>query len=402
MNETQTISVATSKDAVENGFDFLECLVIFAKHKKLILGLPLVAAIVSGAVGMALPEVYKASAKLLPPQQAQSGTAALLAQLGGAGGAAALGASGVKNPNDLYIGMLKSRTIADNVIERFKLKTVYDTVSQEEARTKLADRTTFTSGKDGLILLDVEDSDKKRVAQIANAYISELLNLTKVLAVTEASQRRLFFERQLEISKNNLATAEMQLKGAMDKHGIISVDSDSRAIVETVSRLRAQIAAKEIQFGAMQAFVTSNNQDFKRTQEELNSLRTELFKLQNGRPNVDVDASAGVKNQAGLENIKIVREVKYHQMLYELLSKQYEMSRLDEAKDSSVIQILDPAVEPERKYKPRISIIVVLTGLLTLLASIAWVFIVEVKAKVLQDPEHADKWRQFLSYVGRK
>jgi tyrosine-protein kinase Etk/Wzc len=398
MNEKQVIATAPEQSAVENAVNFIDILIVFAKHKRIILGVPLLAAVAALAVSFALPNSYQASTKLLPPQQAQSGAAALLAQLGGPAGAVA-GVTGLKGPNDLYLGMLKSRTIADKLIKKFELNKVYNTNSPEEARKSLAENTVITSGKDGLITIDVEDRDKKLVAPLANAYVDELLKLTKVFALTEASQRRMFFERQLELSKNNLATAEMTLKGALDTHGVISVDSDSRAIVETVGRLRAQISAKEIQLSSMQAFVTTSNPDYKRAQEELISLRTELSKLENGRPAVEGQGKPAGDKQIGLENIKILRDVKYHQMLYELLSKQYELARLDEAKDTSVIQVLDSAIEPERKFKPRRAIIILLSAALAFCAAVAWAFISEIKQKVVQLPMGAVQWATLKSHL---
>jgi len=294
------------------------------------------------AVSLAMPNVYKATVKLMPPQQSQSGAAALLSQLGGVANMAA-GVAGLKNPNDLYVGMLQSRTVADNLIARFKLKDVYDTDSLEKARMQLDDYTNVRAGKDGLITIEVEDKNQKLVANLANGYSEELLKLTNVLAVTEASQRRLFYEQQLKQAKDNLANAEVKLKSSLDTHGVISVDAESRAVLATAARLRAEVSAKEIELNSMRPFVTTENPDFKRTEEELKSLRAELTKLENGRKGAAND-QASENGSAGFENIKVLRDVKYYQMLYELLAKQYELARLDEAKDAATVQVLDKAV----------------------------------------------------------
>lgn len=397
----ESTALPPSPDASEREFNVLDMLIVLAKHKKLIISLPIIAAICAAAISFVLPDVYKASAKLLPPQQAQSSASALLSQLGGAAGAMA-GAAGLKNPSDLYIGMLKSRTVADKLIAKFNLQKVYDVETMEKARLTLDGNTTVAAGKDGLISIDVEGEDKKLVPQLVNAYVSELITLTKVLAVTEASQRRVFFERQLEQAKDNLAKAEMALKSALDTRGVISVDADSRAIVETVGRLRAQISAKQIQLSAMEAFVTTSNPEYKRAQEELSSLREELSKLENGRPALGNEMSAGPDKQVGLENIKILRDVKYYQMLYELLAKQYEGARLDEAKDSAMIQVLDPAIEPERRFKPRRSILILLSTVMGFIAAVAWAFMAEARAKILGSPDGRAQWAQVKSLVRSK
>lgn len=401
INQIQPPSLPATEDIGDRDFSLLYILVVLAKHKKLILGLSVTSAILGAAISFALPNVYKANAKLLPPQQAQSGASALLSQLGGAAGALA-GATGLKNPNDLYVGMLKSRSVSDKLVEKFDLKKVYDVESREKARTILEANSNIVAGKDGLITIDVEDESKQLVAKLANGYVSELMNLTKVLAVTEASQRRVFFERQLEQAKDNLAKAEMALKGALDTHGVISVDADSRAIVETVGRLRAQISAKEIQLSSMRAFVTVQNPEFKRAQEELISLRAELSRLENGRPAIDSLTTDGSTKQVGLENIKILRDVKYYQMLYELLAKQYEMARLEEAKDTALVQVLDPAMEPERKFKPKRMMLILLSTVLGFLAAVGLSFMLEKRKKLLADPQGNAQWNELKALIRSK
>ena len=396
MNESKNTIPDSQTIINANEVSLLELVIIVAKRKKLISIVTLAAAIVSAAISLSMPNIYKSNVKLLPPQQAQSGAAALLSQLGGVAGMAA-GAAGLKNPNDLYVAMLKSRTIADQLIAQFDLKRVYDLEEQEKVRKKLENNTVITSGKDGLITIEVEDKNQLLVARLANAYVTELLRLTKVLAVTEASQRRMFFERQLELSKDKLAAAEVTLKGGLDSHGVISVDSESRAIVETVARLRAQASAKEIELNSMRAFVTTNNPRFKLVEEELASLRLELSKLENGRSDDAEGLAKSGEKQNGFANIKLLRDLKYHQMLYELLAKQFEAARLDEAKDSSVIQVLDPAIDPEKKFKPLRALIVVISSVFAFLAAIVYVLIAEFRRRVLLSSKGAEQWCELMA-----
>jgi tyrosine-protein kinase Etk/Wzc len=392
----QQVSAEFSGDAEEPGFSFVALLTVLAKYKKSIVRFPLIVGVLTAAISFALPDVYKSSTKLLPPQQSQGGAAALLSQLGGVAGAAA-GIAGIKNPNDMYVGMLKSRTVADRLIARFGLMEAYDVKLMEKARKELESNTLITSGKDGLITIEVEDEDRKKVANIANGYVQELYGLSKVLAITEASQRRMFFERQLEMAKDNLANAEVKLKGALDTHGVISVDGQSRALIETVGRVRAQISAKEIQMRSMQAFVTASNPAYQRVQEELNSLRNELDKLENGRQAPAIGTSKDGKD--GLENIKVLRDVKYYQMLYELLAKQYELARLDEAKDPSIVQVLDRAVEPERKFKPKRALMVLVSIFLAFFAAVAWAYIREANRRARLIPAEAARWDEMMSHL---
>jgi uncharacterized protein involved in exopolysaccharide biosynthesis len=383
---------STTTTLPDDELSLLDLLITLLKRKKAILLTTVAGAALSVGISLVLPNVYQATATLLPPQQQQSGAAAMLSQLSGLAGAAG-GVAGIKNPSDLYIGMLKSRTVADHIVKRFDLKKVYDVDSQELARQQLAANTDFTSGKDGLIVIQVEDRSQKLVADLANAYTAELLDLTKVLAVTEAGQRRLFYERQLNSTKDSLAKAEAALKGNLDAQGMMSVETEGKAVLETVGRLRAQISAKEIELNAMRPFVTPTHPDFRRVEEELVSLRQELANLQNGRRDSQPAGGAAAGAQ-GLENFQRLRDLKYYQTLYELLAKQYEIARLDEAKNPGVVQVLDPAVQPERKFKPKRSLIVLGSTLGAFVLACIWALMSEVSQRAARSPATGAQYEQ--------
>lgn len=393
MNDKQ--SNASTHPDDHDGTSFVDLLMVAARSKRLIIGLPFIAALITFVIAFLIPPTYRASVTLLPPQQAQTGAAALLSQLGGAAGIVA-GAAGLKNPGDVYIAMLKSRTVADSLIKQFDLQKAYEVDSVEQVRKELERNTSVNASKEGLITITVDDGDKARVAKLANAYVDELVKLTRVLAVTEAAQRRLFFEQQLEQAKNKLTAAEVKLKSGLEKNGIISVDADSRASVEMVARMRAQATAKEIQLNAMRSFVTSNNQHYKVVQQELSSLQAELSRLENGRGTGTPSAD---KTFAGLDNIKTLREVKYQQMLYELLAKQYEAARLDEARDSSVIQTLDPAIVPEKQFAPKPLRLAVISALLAFFGALTLVYARDAFVRSTRTSAAAGKWSEFRSQL---
>jgi uncharacterized protein involved in exopolysaccharide biosynthesis len=392
MDEKQYQGGAPRASGTQDEVKIVDLLIVLAKHKRLVFGLPLVAALSAAAISLTLPAVYSASTTLLPPQ-GQSSANALLSQLGGAASLIG-GAAGIKGPNDVYLGMLKSRTISDKLIKRFSLLKVYEQTSLEKARKRLMDSTIVTAAKSGLITVEVEDRDRERSAQLANAYVEELVNLTKVMAVTEASRRRLFFERQLEQAKDQLATAEQDLKRALDTHGVVSVDSETQAMVATLAQVRARISAKEIQLNSMKAFMTPNNIEYRRGEEELRSLQAQSSQLENGR----LGAERG-GNPQGLENIKVLRNVKYNQMLYELLAKQYEMARLDEASDSSAVQVLDPAVVPEQRARPKRAMIVLLTGAVSFFAALVLAFVREGWARLRRREDFSEGWGKLAAHL---
>jgi tyrosine-protein kinase Etk/Wzc len=402
MKEAHISALETSPKTEDREFGILDLAIAIAKHKKLVAGSTLAGAFISALISFSLSDVYETSTKILPPQQSQSSAAALLSQLGGAAGSLAAGVAGLKNPSDLYIGMLRSRTIADNLIATYDLKKVYEQEYLEKTRKKLAEHTSISGGKDGLITIGVEDHDKDRAAKLANSYVEELVKLTRTLAITEASQRRLFYERQLEMAKNNLANAEIALKSGLDARGVTNVDVESRAIAETIGRLRAQISAKEIQLNSMRPFMTENNPSLQRVAEELNSLRRELSRLENGQGEKSPVNENGTNNKVGLENIKLLRDVKYYQMLYELLAKQYEVARLDEAKDPAIIQVLDLAVAPERRSGPKRIFIIVLSTIFAFFGSVAWALLREAKQKMMRSAANAARWAELKSYLRSK
>ena len=370
-----------NKAPIENLDDeisLLDLAITLAKHKKLILGVPMIAAIVVAIYSFIIPPTYTADTQMLPPQQ-QSSASAMLSQLGALGGMA--GVAGIKNPNDTYVAMLKSRTIQDHMIKRFKLQAVYKTKSPETTRKALNGATTVKVGKDGIIGISVDDKSPHRAAMLANGYVDELQQLTQVFAVTEASHRRLFYEKQLLQAKQNLGDAEIALKQLQEKTGIIHLDAQAQLGIGTAAGLKGQIAMREVELGAMRTFATGNNPDYIRIQQTLSGLKAQLNKVETGT------VVPSKVPEAGLEYIRKVRDLKYAETIYEMLAKQFEMAKIDEAKESSVIQVLDKAVVPEQKSKPKRTMMVLLSALATGFLTILYAFIKEALNNAKKDTQ---------------
>ncbi|MGB8339136.1 MAG: Wzz/FepE/Etk N-terminal domain-containing protein [Burkholderiales bacterium] len=370
-----------SVDEDEDSISLIDMLAVLVKHKLLLMFLPLLAGLIGLGVSFIMPKIYSAKAVLMSPQQSQSGAAAMLGQLGALAGVAG-GAIGVKSPAEMYVGLLKSRTVADRLIERFDLKKVYDEKLLSDARKELAKKTAIMAGKDGLINIEVEDEDPKRAASIANAYYEELERLTRTLAVGEASQRRLFFEKQLLQARDELAKAEFDLQKTQEKTGVIQLEGQAKAMIEGVAQLRAQIAAKEVQLGSMRTFATAQNPEYQRAQQELSGLRAQLKSREQESDAKDGTLiSTSKAPQVGLENLRKIREVKYHEAIMEIMARQFELAKVDEAKDSPLIQVVDKALEPDRKSKPKHAIIAIATFFATLFIAIVLAFLLESKEK---------------------
>ena len=299
--------------------------------------------------------------------------------------------------------MLKSRTVADNLVARFGLKDLYERETLQDTRRELEQRTTISHGRDGIITISFEDRDRKRAADVANGYVDELYKLTQTLAVTEAGQRRLFLEKQLKLTKEGLVEAELALKKTQETTGFIKLDEQSRAIIEAVASLRAQIAAKEVEAGAMRLFATERNPGYLRVQQEIGGLRSELARLEktNRSGAGDIFVPTGRVPEAGLEYVRSLREVKYHESIFELLAKQYEIARIDEARDGSILQVLDRAVEPDRKSGPRRARIVIVTAILGFLAALLWALLRDAHERAKHHPEQSRKMNTLRDLLRR-
>lgn len=338
----------------------LDMLIVLARHKKWIAGCTIGIGSAALVSSLLMTPVFTSTAKIMPPQQQSSGLAAMMGQLGTLAGAAG-SIAGLKNPNDLYVGMLQSQTVADNLIQRFKLKGKFETPTMVDSRSRLAAISNISAGKDGLISISIDDKDPKFAAELANAYVDELIKLTQTLAVTDASQQRLFYEKQLQATKDELAQAEVALKQTQEKTGMLQPEGQVQAIIANVSQFKATIAAKEVQLAAMRSFATEQNPDYIRTQQEIQGLKAQLTKLEQGQPEAGAFmVPTGKVPQTGLEYVRKLRDVKYYETMFELLSKQYELAKINEAKDSSMIQVLDKATPSDRKSAPKRALIVLL------------------------------------------
>lgn len=384
---------ANSVDTYQDDeISMLELAITLAKHKKPILAAPLLVGVLAAIYTLIIPPTYTADTKILPPQQQSSAASMLASQLGVLTGGA--GASlGIKNPNDMYVSMLKSRAVSNNLIRRFQLKTVYETETITDTRKALESATKVTAGKDGLITISVDDHDPMRAASLANGYIEELQRLTQVLAVTDASQRRLFYEKQLIQVKQQLSDAEIALKQNQEQTGLFQLEAQGSAFAEASANLKAQIAMKEVQLNAMRTFATANNPDYVRTRQEVAGLRAQLTKIEVGTVPI------GKAPAAGLENIRKTRDLKYYETLFELLSKQYELAKLDEAKESSLIQVLDKAVTPEKRSKPKRAQIVLIAALAAGFLAVLGAFVAEAMQKAKEDDENGAQLAQLRNYL---
>jgi tyrosine-protein kinase Etk/Wzc len=388
--------------ATKGEINLLDVVIMLLREKRFIVYFVAICTLVAVVTVLILPNKYTSKTTLLPPSQGQSASSLLMGQMGGllAGLAGGGGKDLLKNPADTYIGLLKSQTVSDKLINRFDLMKVYGKRHIEDARKKLASNSDIGTSKQGLIEISVSDRDRKRAADLANGYVDVLREMNQQLAITEAAQRRLFFEKQLFAAKENLANAEVALRQTMEKTGILQIESETKSIIESVASLRAQIAAKEVQIQSMQVYATEDNPAIRVLEQQRMALQDQLAKLTNGKGNVDdLDIPSKHIPEAGLEYVRRFRDTKYYEAMYELIAKQYEAARLDEAREGAIVQVVDTATVPGLKSSPERTLIIVVVFFSSLLIACGIAVIRTSLERAAHDPEHLERLRLIRSYA---
>jgi uncharacterized protein involved in exopolysaccharide biosynthesis len=380
-----------SESALPQDVHLLDLLTILSKRRRFILGFTAGAAVLTAVVVLLIPSRYTAETIVLPPGQNSSASSALLGQLGGSGVLASVaGASlGIKNPGEIYVSLLRSRTVEDAVIKRFGLMDRYGKKKNSDARIAFEKHSNVAFGaKDGLITISMTDGDAKLAAEMANGYLDEFRKFSAGLAITEASQRRVFFQQQLLEANQSLAAAEEAMKGVEQSTGVLQIDSQTRALIESAADLRAQVVAKEVELQGMRAYATEDNPQMVEANQQLAALQAQLAKLggSDQTSGAGLIVPRGKVPEAGMEYIRKLRDVKYYETIVELIGKQFEMAKLDEARQGMVMQVVDVALPPDRRSFPRRTITVAIVSLLGFVGACGWCLLAEGIERLKSNP----------------
>jgi uncharacterized protein involved in exopolysaccharide biosynthesis len=391
----------------EPDISLLDLTVLLVQHKRFIVRFVAGAAALAVLVALILPVQYQADVVLMPPSQSSSSLAsALLGQLGSLGPLAGLsGGLSMKNPSDMYVSLLTSRTVKDAVIQKFGLMAEYRQKRLSDARKAFDRRTTVTAGtKDGLIRITLEDSDPKRAAELANGYVEEFRRLSASLAVTEAARRRLFFQRELDQAKNDLTAAEEDMRKTQQSTGVLQIDSQARALIESAATLRGQVMAKEVQIRGMQSFAADENPELVLARQQLAALQTQLEQIAGSQHDTgsDILLSKGRVTESGMEYLRRFRELKYRETVFELLAKELEVAKLDEAREGEIVQVVDQAVVPDSKSSPHRTLIVIGTIVLSFFVATFWVVFRRALNRMFELPENQGRLNAIKNYWKRK
>ncbi len=373
---------ATQTAPLDEESNVLDLLQVVVDNLRLLVIAPLAVGLLTLAITYVIPPTYTATVKFLPPQQQQSVAATMLQNLGVLGGLAGV-STGIRNPNDQFVALLKSRSMQDALINKFQLQERYSDRLKVDARKSLDNNTRITVGKENLIAIEIDDKDPAFAATLANAHVDEFQKLLGRLALTEAQQRRAFFEAQLSRVNEHLAKAEAALKASGVNAS--SLKSAPAATIAALAQLQAQIAAQEIKVASMRGYLADTAPQFRQAQTELAAYRDQLSKAERGSvPSKDNDADYVVR----------YREFKYQETLLELFAKQLELAKVDESREGTAIQIVDAAEPPERKSKPKRAIASILATLGAGFLLLVYVFARNAMEAAKRDQKSADKITQ--------
>ena len=344
------------------GLSLSDIATALAERWKLLAFGPLAAgAIGLGATYLVAP-TFTAVTTFMPPQQSQSSTATALGALGALGGLAA-GAAGLKSPAEQYVALMQSVTVSDRLIDQFKLMSAYDTAFRVDARKELAENVRISVGKKGgLITVEVDDKIPQRPADIANRYVEELRRVTSTLAVTEAQQRRVFFEQQLKEGRERLVQAQLKLQASGFNPGALK--AEPKAAAEAYARLKAEATAAEVRLQGLRGSLADSTPEVRQQQSILSALREQLARM-----------AQATETSDGPDYIGKFREFKYQETLFELYARQFELAKVDESREGALIQVVDPATPPEKKSKPKRGSLAISIAFATALFLAVWVVI---------------------------
>lgn len=375
--------------------DLLALSTVLASHWRKLLIVPILAGAAAVGLSFLVKPTFTARTTFLPPQQQQNSASSALAAIGSL--TSLTGGPGLKTPGDQFVAFLQSNTIADRIIEAFDLKNVYQTDLHSLTRKGLADRSRMTSGKkDGVVVIEVDDTDPKRAADIANRYVDELRRLTGSLAITEAQHRRIFFEKQLQATRQNLANAQAALQGTLFDSSALK--AEPKAAADAYAKLKAEVTTLEVRLQSLRTYFNEDAMEVRSASTALAALRSQLSKLESAGSAGSADSAAGRPDY-----VAKYRDFKYQETLFEMFFRQFELAKVDESRDGLLIQAIDKADPPDHKSKPKRAQVGVLATLLTFAAMAGWLLGSHaLRVSKVNNPEFAESLRTFGSAFRRR
>ena len=389
MNE-QPYTNPTTETCDEDEINLLELLRVIVRRKMLIVKVCSVAIVLSVCYSLTLKNTYTATATCYPPQR-ETSLGSFASILGQSNAIQALG--GLGGSSDIYLAIIKSRTVVDAVVTRLDLQKSGDkTISFDAARKAASGAVKFETAKDGILTVTAKSSDPKKAALLANTFVDEMIRRSIALYLPKAGSERHFLEARMDKVRVELKDAESNLRAFQEKYKTIKADAQASVAIEGIARLKAEIVSKEVQLAILRNSMTDESSEVKALQAGLSRLKSQLGAMTGSGGNDSIIPATGNLPGIGMEYIRRLREVKVQEAIFEQLSKQYELAKINEAKDSSSVQIIDEAVPPTKKSGPKRSMIVIIATFTAFIISLGIIFIQGCLSKL--SPEDAETIRE--------
>jgi len=379
---TSHVSPLTS-NVTEDEINLLDYWRVIVKRKVLIGGIVCIAIIASVIYSLTLPAIYASTASIFPPQQEGSMTSGIMSQLGGGLGGLTGSFLGISTPIDTWLAILKSETIRDAIIHRFNLMNAFEAKTMEGARNSLGGMVKIAKSKEGFISITVEDKDPKRAALLANAFVEELDKINNGIMTTSGRRMRVFVEQRLKEAKIELAKGEESIKEFQEKNRAVKIDDQSRIVIDAIGGVKGQLMAKEVELQTLLSYATPFNPQAEILKTQVEELKEKLRELEEGKgkphntATKDIFIPTAKMPDLALQYARLLRDIKVQQTLYELLTQQYEIARIQEAKDTPTVQVLDVAKVPETMAKSNKRKIVMLSTMTAMFLGIFLSFFME-------------------------
>lgn len=415
MTQAQDNHPTPLMNAPENEFDdeinLLDLLQVILKRKKIIAQIVGGAIVLSVIASLLLPKMYTATARVLPPSESGSSISSLLSQAGGAFAGLAGGLISGKTTAELYRGILESRTVADALVERFNLKERYDKKYLADVYKELAKRADISvSRKDEIISVSIEDRDPQLAADMANFYVEMLDKMNRTVNINEGQRKRIFLEDRLKKVQEDLEKAETALKEFQETYKVVAIEEQAKVAIEGAARIKGEIIMSQTELEVLKQFGTERQNEAIMLKSRIDELQNQLERIEKGtrrKESSDPPQISGADTDfyipfdelpaLGMQLLRLMREAKIQEKVFELMTTQYELAKIEEAKDVNTIQVLDRAVAPDKKSSPKRSLIVVLSTFMAFFAAIFMAFIMEYIDRLkTEDPERYQQIKEGL------
>ncbi len=366
----------------EDDIDLLTLWRTLVKRKRFLFLVVATVFIFSLIISFSLPNVYRATTSLLPSEESSSAANLIASQIPSGLVGLAGGALGMKSQTDRWMGILNSRTVFDGIITQFDLKKIYEEETVSETRLRLKQAVHFRKSRERILSISVEDQDPERAAAMANAFVEALDKINREIVMTSGRRTRAFIEGRLEEAKTALEQSEEMLKVFQETNGAVKLEAQSEAMIDAMGTIKGRLLSKEIALKTLLSYATLQNPQVTLLKTEIAELKRALLTLETGNDKA-ADTSSGLfiptnrLPDLGLQYLRLLRDVKIDETLYGLLTEQYEIARIQEAKDSSTVQVLDVALLPEKPEKPKKKLIVISATLLAGLIAFVGIFFLE-------------------------